>query len=293
MRPSYSRLRAHQSKKFVTNKHLKKYLSLLIFALSIFLFFLCLSKLTYVKALTIQNVTVSGTRDEISNLVKEQVGTMLKGAYLGIFAKTNAFLYPHDKLVASIQASAPQIKSLTVNRNGLSGLRIDIVEKNPVAKICPFLPEFDDDHNLKIYNNCYYSDWSGQIFDLADGATTTTENIYFVPSLAENASSSQSLLLGFATSTQEFINLQNFYDGARRADLKPTFVLLKADGEYEMYANDVIIYFNSLRPLDEQLVNLVSFWKHESNKKYINNRESGFEYIDVRYGSNVFYRLIQ
>ncbi len=290
MRPSYSRLRAHQSKKFATNKHLKKYFSVFLVALSIFLFFFCLSKLTYVKALTIRDVSVNGTREEIVDSVKKQVTHLLDGAYLGLFAKTNAFLYPHDKLVASIQASAPQIKSLTVNRNGLSGLRIDVVEKNRVAKVCPFLPEFDDDHKLKLINSCYYSDWSGQIFDIAHATTTTADNVYFVPSLTENASSSENYLLSFATSTEEFINLQNFYDGARKANLNPDFILVKEDGEYEMFADDVIVYFNNLRSIDDQLENLVSFWKKSKDR---NNSKNVFEYIDVRYGSNVFYRLIQ
>lgn len=292
MRPR-SRLTAHQSKKFSKDKHLRifllSFLYLLITCLIVFVF----SRFSYIKALTITNVSVSGAEESVSRVVQNQALRIISGSYWGIFSKANAFLYPRKTLVANIQSSLPQIQNLTVSRNDFNDLQIDIIEKKPIAKICPFLPEFDDNRNIKISGNCYYSDQSGQIFDIASSTATSSINVYFTPALSDSASSSQNILLSYATSTKEFTALQNFYDGTKSIGLRPTFILIKEGGEYEMYIDGVIIYFNNLHSLDEQLANLISFWNYELNKKYINNPSSRFEYIDVRYESNVFYRLIQ
>jgi len=275
-----SRLTAHQSKKFATHRQIKVYFFGFLAIVAVFAFVFLLSKITYINSFKIKDFVINGVGEEVALPIRKQVGEILNGSYLGLFSKANTFLYPHDSLVANIQSSLPQIQSLKISRNGLSGLKIDIVPKNPSATVCTSLPEFGDDHSLKIGDNCYLVDWSGQIF--ATGGLASG-NIYFIPSIAENMTNDSSLILSYVASTSEFVALQNFYEGARDVELKPRFILVKENGEYEMFADDVIIYFNNLRRIEEQLNNLVSFWK---NSKY---SKSDLEYIDVRYGSSVFY----
>lgn len=288
MRPR-SRLTAHQSKRFVVRKQVHKYLSSFLLILGTALFVFCLAKISYFNFLTINKITINGIGEEIKPLIETSVKNIISGSYFGMFAKANSFIYPHDRLVADIQAALPTIQSLNVQRSGFSGLSINVVLKNPVAKICPFLPEFDEKHSLVVSDGCYLSDWTGQIFDKASTSQSSSLNVYFIPALVDLASSSHSLLLSYATSTDQFISLQKFYNGIRDAGLNPSFILIKDQNEFEMYANDVIIYFNNLHSLEDQLTNFVSFWNHKLSQK--DNKQ--FEYIDVRYGTNVFYRLIQ
>ena len=287
---SYSRLRSHQSKKFVANKKTKTYLVWALFALNIFLLIFSLSKITYLDFITIKNVSVYGTRENISRDIQNKVLDIIDNSYIGLFSKANSLFYPKGTLLASIQSVAPQIQSLTINRDGLHGLRINVVEKIPKAKICANLPDFSEDENiLDQVSNCYLADSSGQIFDKISTSTKNSLNLYFIPSLSDTSTSTgHSLLTKYATSTDEFTSLQNFYDSTKKAGLDPKFILIKDDGEYEMYANDTVIYFNNKRPIIEQLKNLIEFWNHNKNNN--SSEDINYEYINIKYGSNIFYR---
>jgi hypothetical protein len=281
---AYSRLRSHQSKKFVAHKKTKKYFIWLLFAVNIFLLFFCLSKITYVDFLTIKNISVYGTRDNISINIQNKVLELLDRSYLGIFSKSNTLLYPKSVLLASIQSIAPQVQSLKIERDGLQGLRISVTEKVPKAIVCAGLPDMSaEDNIIDQVSDCYVADWSGLIFDQASTSTDPSLNLYFIPSLGDMSTTSLQLIFTkYATSTEEFILLQNFYDSTKKAGLSPRFILIKDKGEYEMYADDTVVYFNDQRPIVEELQNLITFWKNASSTKY--------ESIDIRYGSNIFYR---
>lgn len=281
---AYSRLRSHQSKKFVAHKKTQKYFIWFLFAFNIFLLFFCLSKITYIDFLTIKNISVYGTRDNISIDIQNKVLELLDHSYLGIFSKSNSLLYPKSLLLASIQSVAPQVQSLKIERDGLQGLRISVTEKTPKARVCAGLPDVSvGDDTIDEISDCYVTDWSGLIFDKASTSTDPSLNLYFIPSLGDISTTSlQSIFTKYATSTEEFILLQNFYDSTKKAGLSPSFILIKDKGEYEMYADDTVIYFNDQRPIVEELQNLITFWKSASSTKY--------ESIDIRYGSNIFYR---
>lgn len=287
---SYSRLRYHQSKKFVANRKTKIYLVWFLSVLNVFLIIFCLSKITYLDFVTIKDISVYGTRESLVKEIKDKVSNIIDESYFGIFSKSNSLIYPKSTLLASIQDLVPQIKSLTISRDGLQGIKINIVEKTPKAEICPDLPDFSlDDSSFAQVSNCYFADWSGQIFDHASTSTDSLLNLYFIPSLGDiSTSSADSIITKYATSTDEFILLQNFYDGTKKAGLDPKFILIKDDGEYEMYANDTVIYFNNKRSLVEQLDNLIEFWNH--NKQSTSSKKMDYEYINIKYGSNIFYR---
>ncbi len=287
---AYSRLTSHQSKKFETNKKTKSVFVVLLCSLNIFLFIFSLSKFTYIDFLEIKSVNINGARDEISLLSNARSMEILQGSYLGLFSKANVLFYPKKQLLASIQNIAPQIQSVTVNRNGLHGIKIGITEKNPAAKVCASLPEISDDNVInQPATDCYLVDWSGLIFDIAQSISVDDrpdQNLYFIPYLSEISTSSDALLNKFATSTKLFTEMQEFYNSAREADLDPKFILVKGDGEFEMYAKDIVIYFNNKSSFDEQLQNLIAFWNHPTNKALLGS----YEYIDIRFGANIFYR---
>jgi len=283
---AYSRLTSHQSKKFVAHKKTIVFAIWVLFVLNIFLLIFCVSKITYLDFITIKNISVYGTRDNITTDIQNNISSVLGSSYFGIFSKANSFLYPKSTLLASVQNIAPQIESITINRNSLQVLEINVIEKIPTAKICATLPDLSiNNTTIDQVSDCYFADRLGLIFDTANALASSSINLYFIPSLSELSATSQSILEKYATSTNEFVLLQNFYDGTKKAGLSPKFILVKDNGEYEMYANDTVIYFNDKRLIVEQLQNLITFWNHRKSVGNIN-----YEYIDIRYGSNIFYR---
>ena len=52
-----------------------------------------------------------------------------------------------------------------------------------------------------------------------------------------------------------------------------------------------IVYLNDSRSLSDELSNLLSFWTYMVVNPRVTKTPPSFDYIDVRYGTNVFYRV--
>ncbi len=167
--------------------------------------------------------------------------------------------------------------------------------------VCDNLPDFDEGTlSFGEADRCFFVDKTGLIFKPAPSITGTTKyNRYYMPDLESGTSSSDIIIGTYATSTAEFIGLQTFYENARVSGIRIEAILFKDGGEYEAYARNpsdrdgtAVIYFNNLRPLSEQLTNLALFWVRmieEAPKSLLPKYDS----IDVRNGSNIFYRQLK
>jgi hypothetical protein len=99
---------------------------------------------------------------------------------------------------------------------------------------------------------------------------------------------------------ETFDILQSFYDAVRVVDIDAQAILVKADHEYELYIRDArdadaphmtIVYFNTTRDIIEQRDNFLAFWLHMVKEDQIKGVSTLFDSIDIRFGSNVFYRI--
>ncbi len=288
-----TRLASRQSKKFIERRKIRGIIIGALIIVSVVSGVYSASQLTYVNFLTIDKFDVVGADPDIAVKIEALAAESIQGQILGLFSKSNSFLYPAKSLTSAVLDSSPKIQSVSIYRKDLRTLAIVINEKQAVATVCPGLPDFSDNGFLADSSiKCYEADVTGYIFDQLS-TTSNDRNLYFVQDLAD--ASSTSLVGTMAATSSEFVGLQGFYNGARRAGLRIQAILVKDLGEYEMYvwnqagdqssdSQTTVVYFNSLRSLEDQLANLISFW---------NSAKGPFEYIDVRYGSNVFYRLMQ
>ena len=292
---SRSRLTSHQSKKFIEQNKYRNIATIVLVLLCISLWLYSFSAFTYLRALTIDDVVVYGAEDKIVEPLKAVTLQSLTGTYLGIFSRANVLIYPKSQVTKAIKSGFPIVKSLTVKRDGLHGLMVNVIQKEPKALVCITLPDFSQGGLMAdSINSCYLADATGLIIDDANALTSIANlNRYYTPSLADNITSEYPIIGSLATSSSKFVELQNFYNGARNAGLDVHSILIKEGGEYEMYVDNIVIYFNDLRSFDEQLLNLISFWNRLVVNKEEGDKSSEFESIDVRYGSNVFYRKIK
>lgn len=285
----HSRLTSRQSKKFEINKKTKAYLRWTLLLLIGVLFVVSVSRLSSIKFLSIKDIEIRGTTSDIVEISNKIIRTEISGNFIGLLSKSNIFLYPHDRLVKLLNDVSPKIKSATIVRQGLGRIVVNIVEKTPVATVCAKLPDvLDEGSSFSNLEECYLVDSSGFIFGkTASTSASANLNHYYMPALSELETDNKSLITNYATSSAFFSVLQNLYNGAIKSKLKPKSFLVKDGDEYEMYIDDTVVYFNNIRSLDEQLANLVAFWEHTLT----NGKNPGkYEYIDIRYGSNVFYR---
>lgn len=284
---SSSRLKAHQSKKFVEHKNLSVIFVVVLIIFSFSVWSYCFIQVSNLDFFSINKISVIGFEGGESN-IKNEVSRYLNGTYLGFFSKANFLLYPKKQIANALSESSKEIESLLIKRDGLNGLTIDIKKKIPEAVICASLPEFKED-NTQIINqsDCYYVDHNGLIYSkIASSTDIDNLNRYYVPDLSGVDTVSER----FSSSTEEFKNLQKFYNKVRSSDLLPLAILIKDGGEYEMYLPHTIVYFTNKTSLETQLKNLVSFWEFQLKRTDKVIDLSKIEYLDIRYGSNVFYR---
>ncbi len=278
-----------QSHSFTRKRRKKFYWTLALVILIIASWLSALSFLTRLSAFAIDDVKVFGADADITPALQRAAEQTLNGSYLGLFHRYSTLIYPKSGIIAAVKAASPRVLNVNVNRAGLHGIVITVSQKVPAAIVCATLPDFDG--NRLVFDQdsgCYDVDASGLIFQSAhsfDGDGTSSSsgvyslpyNVYYAPDLVNNIGS-------YATSTDEFSALQSFMAGAISAGIPVQAILMKDDGEYELYASTTVIYFNDVAGISHELLNLTVFWPH---------MHSTFDYVDLRYGDNVVYKMIK
>ena len=261
-----------------------------------------ISWLMRVNFLTISDVTVLGADADITTDIHDVVMNELSGKYIGLFPHGNTLIYPKSEIISTIRAKFPRILNVDISRDGLTNLRISVNQKTPSALVCVTLPNFVNDQVvIEPSDPCYFADETGLLFEKNTDSTQHQYNTYFVPDMLANVSgnianvstSSDNYIGSYATSTSEFMALQNFYSSAQTASIRGDAILIKPNGEYEFYSSSTTIYFNNKETISDELSNLTAFWKHMLSTTASQKKPMVFDYIDLRYDSNVFYKVIK
>ncbi len=296
---------SRQSKNFTLQKRNKNIVLVVaaVIALSIFIF--VVSVMGKVSAFQIETIEIIGADQEIAESLKVTAMQSLEGKYGFILPRANTLFYPHDDIVEGISAASPNIEKLEVERRGLKALVISINQKDPAALVCTSLPDWNSEDFGKEEDGCYFADEDGLIIEESPAFSGTAYHRYYIPELVSTGEAS---VIGLhATSSQEFRELDTLYTTIEKNKIEVEGILIKSDGEYELFARNsvtksdpdtsslsqiIVIYFNNRRSISEQLSNLISFWTEMKEKAQAKHEVLHFDYIDVRYGSNVFYRLL-
>ncbi len=257
------------------------------------------------KSVNISSTEVYGIDTETTKLIRQKVNETIDGKYFGLFSKSNIFLYPKDKIATAIQAITPRIDQVNINLKDRDILTVSIKEKAGQAIVCNGLPEFlENKINLEKSDACYFVDQNGIIFSEAPVFSGAAYKRYYVPDI-QIATSSPNLIGSQVLDSVKFKKVEIFYDAVRQARITAQAILIKLDGEYELYISNptqivnnsedvsstAVVYLDSKSSLEDQLANLVSFWTNQLSVGRSSGKMPVFDSIDVRYGSNVFYRL--
>jgi hypothetical protein len=284
-------MRNLQSRSFVRKQRLKRWAGIAGSVIIVSFFIYLVSWFARAGFMTISSIAVFGADDEVTQAIHDTAAAQLEGNYLGVFPRKNSFLYPKSAIIAAVEASFPRVLNVSIDRDGWQGLRVAVNEKVPAAIVCLTLPNFDNNTLVTSSDDpCYLADTSGYLFEKSPGFSGHPYNLYYAP---DAAGSSTDGVGSYATSTSEFTDLQSFYDAAEHAGIAVDGLLLKDAGEYELYASSTTFYFNDAAGLPKERDNLIAFWDHSVAQARSERTTSTFDYIDLRYGSNVFYKTIK
>lgn len=292
-----------QSLSFVRRQRRQTVFRIILAVILIPVFFWGISHLTSLESLTIYSVEVYGVTAEDAGSIRQKINETIEGKYFWLFSRSNALLYPRDGVAQAVQSLFPQIEQVNVKLKNRHVLVVTITEKNAAAVVCTHLPDFDENRLiLEDADGCYFTDNTGILFSEAPVFSGPTYKRYYAPD-SGNASSTNGVV-DRILDTETFEDLQQFYQAVQDAKITAEAILIKPDGEYELYVSNptyeteneketstAIVYFNSESTFSGQLDNLIPFWNNQISEGRISGKMPVFDSIDIRYGSNVFYRL--
>lgn len=240
---------------------------------------------------TLHSIVVSGTHiinpSNIESLVKEDIS----GKYIYLFTKANSLIYPKKKIYNNILNRFPRIDKLSIYRDNLTTLHIEISERSGSYLYCgATVPEVESE----IGENCYFINDDGYVFDRAP---YFSGNVYFKYYLTLPEGNYNNPLGLQILPPERFHSLAQFIDGVTTLGFKPTYVILDGDGNGELFLNNKEgtsspkIMFKNNDTIITMLDNLsVSMGKPEFANE-IKSKYTTLLYIDLRFNNKVVYKF--
>ncbi len=112
-------------------------------------------------SIRVRQVTIAGTNLVREDLVKRVVDDTLAGSYFLIIPRANTFVYPRTEIEERLVDQFHPIKSVFVERVGLTAVSVYVTERVPHALWCKEVDAIDE---------CYFMDDEGLIFARAHDA---------------------------------------------------------------------------------------------------------------------------
>jgi hypothetical protein len=239
--------------------------------------------LSQIDFFAIKRVVISGN----SNIPSDQIQTLVDGAihtsYIGLFPKTNVFLYPKSSIAEKVFKTFPRIKTVNVYTESLNILNVRVEERNPAALWCSAI-------------QCYLADDTAYIYAEVKGATEDApaegEGLVAISGLDEVVGS---VPVGKIFIDQEdFKKILHVVDEMKKDNLLVDTVEFRSKDEVNFWILNKDpngpkkkVIFSSRKDYEESYNNLTAALKSNAL-----STTTDFEYIDTRFGNKVFYRLV-
>ncbi len=224
--------------------------------------------------------------------IEPTVRTLLAGSYVWLFPRDTILLYPHDALEKTLLEDFHRIKTIDTHVANTGTLTITISERTPVAQWCTTenasVSTTSDPvvTHLRASTECYFVDDQGTIFAEAPLFSGDAYFRYFGGTASSSPVGSM-----FMSSISEFETISGFVQRAREEGLHPQSLYVGDRGEYSLIiSGGGRIIFNTQESIDDIYKNLEVVLRTP-----VLSPQSGedipVEYIDLRYGNKVFYKL--
>jgi len=232
-----------------------------------FLLFLVAAFLSNLPSVRIASVEIEGVSAIPNEGLNQVISEELDGKYLGLFSKSNILLYPRKELLAKVESAFKRIKSADFHMKNLTTVILSVEERKPAGFWC-----HSRGSDPLFSKNCYFLDESGFIFAPAPDFFGTT-------------------YLKFYGGPESFGQINLFLSKLSLFKVKPIELSVSGDGDYEIaIEGGGRIIVNPAKDLAVALENLrVLLTQSELSKNQ--DFPLALDYIDLRYGNKVFYKL--
>src|SRR3989344_9005839 len=243
------------------------------------------SYLSYRPSIRIFQVELSGQTILDSEEVRKEVLSYLDDSYFWIFPKNNAFLYPKSSLENHLREVFKRIDVLDLELRGFQTLQVKVTDRGLLALWCDSAPVSYEEHIQNQTRQCYFLDNSGTIFAKSPNFSGDAYFRYY-GLVSDNPIGSY-----YLASTTEFSQMNALVAKARELSIHPVYMIPNGNKEFTLFLRGGgKIYFDTRESLTKTSENLASLLR-ATIFKFDQNGNLPVDYIDLRFGNKLFYKL--
>ncbi|MBI2109454.1 MAG: FtsQ-type POTRA domain-containing protein [Parcubacteria group bacterium] len=252
-----------------------------VFAVVLILLSAAFSWASWHPRLNIHTVNVLGNTTVSEEDVRSFLEHRLDGGYLNIISRANVFLFQPRIVEEELRTTFKKIKEVTVSRDSLQSIVIDIDERKPFYLWCE-----DEMVKEKSEDACYFLDIDGYTFAPAPYFSGSVYFEFYKPFSGDK----NPIGTNFLPET-EFKRLIAFRNSIREMDIEVQKFKISDVGDYVfVLKKGTEIFFNPKQDFDILFHNLAATFDTE---QFASKKKQGFflEYIDLRFENKVYYRF--
>lgn len=234
-----------------------------------------LHALSYSPRFSFQHVIVMGAQfvppDEVEALVRARLAESQRGFISG----STIFNYPKDDISAAIVNEFPRVSNVRLFKHSIlsNEIVVELRERLPFARWCS-----ENESAL-----CYQMDDTGYIFDSEDILVPFITPYTFLGGL--EASSTP---IGGTVAPGHMRGITALADVLGRSQYRPTRIVIAKESDFSIETQDGLLLKFTYGSLPETLVrNLDLVFSSDA----LRGKEAQVEYVDLRFGNRVYYRL--
>jgi len=247
-----------------------------------------LSWFSFYDGLTINAIAVEGNLVIGEDKIEAIVQSTLEGKYLFLFSRSNAAIYPREQIKESLLNEFKRIESVAVMIVDTVSIKVIIEERSPYALWCRVVEKETEDGAVEMKEDCYFLDKDGFIFAIAPDFTGNIFFKYFDSTYNEGDIGRQFL------TKEEFLEIDNLrlsFLPSRSVSLdigKPIVLTIVDNKDLEIALdNGSKFLFSRNQDVSDMLANVESIFSSDIFKE----KDSEIDYIDLRFGNKVYYKL--
>lgn len=288
-----------QRGEYLKKKRNKKLLKYGFILFSTIFFIVSVVYIFHQSSIRISKIELTGKLFVKEKDIEEKSLEFISGSYLWLFPKNNILLYPRKALEKYLKNSFKRIDTININTKNFHTLEIKIMERKPEALWCteniPIETNLEnqassttsqDASHSKQKEKCYFMDSNSTIF--AEAPEFSGDAYFRYYGLVDNGSP---IGTEYIASTTQFRDITEFVSFVRELSIKPLYIVAKEKGEFSMViSGGGKIYFDTKVPISTIKENLEALLRTEPLTPKP-NRDLPIDYIDLRYGNKLFYKL--
>ena len=246
------------------------------------------------SALRVSSVLVAGEKTVASSTIEAEVRESLTGNYFWFMPKDSILLYPRRYIERNLQERHPTFRSVIVHAESLSSISVAVEERFPTALWClPAVPAHlsaqagagqAGGSSKDMPTPCIFLDDEGVAYALAPEFSGSAYVRYFgaLPQDGE-------LLPAQFISKESFRSLSAFVAALGEKTGGVESVAVEENGDVQAFYKDGFVLKFSLK--DDTGVVFQHFTLGLASEAFQGRQLSDFQYLDLRFGDKLYYKL--